>query len=47
LARGSRLVVPPGFDWPPVVDHRFARERFLALAAQHLKRDAGLRGNPM
>jgi deoxyribodipyrimidine photo-lyase len=24
----------------PVVDHRFARERFLAVAAQHLKRDA-------
>ena len=23
----------------PVVDHRFARERFLAVAAQHLKRD--------
>jgi deoxyribodipyrimidine photo-lyase len=25
----------------PVVDHRFARERFLAVAAQHLKRDTG------
>ena len=24
----------------PVVDHRFARERFLAVAAQHLKSDA-------
>ncbi len=24
----------------PVVDHRFARERFLAVAAQHLERDA-------
>ena len=22
----------------PIVDHRFARERFLAVAAQHLKR---------
>jgi deoxyribodipyrimidine photo-lyase len=27
----------------PVVDHRFARERFLAVAAQHLKQDARVR----
>jgi deoxyribodipyrimidine photo-lyase len=27
----------------PVVDHRFARERFLAVAAQHLKRDTRAR----
>ncbi|MCU0693408.1 MAG: DNA photolyase family protein [Polyangiaceae bacterium] len=28
----------------PVVDHRFARERFLAMAARHLKRDTRARG---
>ena len=26
----------------PIVDHRFARERFLAIAAQHLKRGSGV-----
>ena len=37
LAAGVRL----GENYPrPIVDHRFARERFLAVAAQHLKRDA-------
>ena len=34
-AAGVRL----GETYPrPIVDHRFARERFLAVAAQHLKR---------
>jgi deoxyribodipyrimidine photo-lyase len=30
----------------PVVEHRFARERFLALAAQHLKRRVGSAAAP-
>jgi deoxyribodipyrimidine photo-lyase len=37
-AAGVRL----GETYPrPVVEHRFARERFLAVAAQHLKRGSG------
>lgn len=31
----------------PVVDHRFARERFLAVAAQHLDRDKRVSGSPL
>jgi len=37
-AAGVRL----GEDYPaPIIEHRFARERFLAVAARHLKRGAG------
>jgi deoxyribodipyrimidine photo-lyase len=42
-AAGVRL----GRDYPrPVVDHRLARERFLALAAQHLRQRARSAGTP-
>ncbi|HEY6079175.1 MAG TPA: FAD-binding domain-containing protein, partial [Polyangiaceae bacterium] len=35
----SRAGVRLGHDYPlPIIEHRFARERFLALAARHLER---------
>ncbi len=46
VLRDARVRLAENYP-PPIVEHRFARERFLALAAQHLKRNAGLRWTRM
>ena len=43
-ARRGRVL---GETYPrPVVDHRYARERFLTLASQHLSNEAASGGKP-